>query len=164
MKEIRIEDLTLNPFTKIGKEAMLINAVDSNGNFNPMTASWGGLGVLWNKNVAFCFIRPQRYTDKFAKDGENVSLCFLGKEHKDVMRICGTKSGRDIDKVAECALTPVNDDGYVYFEESELVLFGKKLYCGKIEESAFFDNSLLSNYAQKDYHFVYVYEITKVLM
>ena len=52
-KEVDIKSLTFNPFTKIGSEWMLITAGDQSG-YNTMTASWGGLGVLWGKNVATC--------------------------------------------------------------------------------------------------------------
>ncbi len=55
-KEVDIKSLTFNPFTKIGSEWMLITAGDQSG-YNTMTASWGGLGVLWGKNVATCYIR-----------------------------------------------------------------------------------------------------------
>ena len=61
MKEINIEEFKFNPFTKIGKEWMLVTA-SNNGKVNSMTASWGGVGVLWNKNIAFIVLRPQRYT------------------------------------------------------------------------------------------------------
>lgn len=52
-KEVDIKSLNFNPFTKIGSEWMLITAGDESG-CNTMTASWGGLGVLWGKNVATC--------------------------------------------------------------------------------------------------------------
>ena len=48
-----------NAFDLIGKEWMLVTASNS-GKFNTMTASWGGIGWLWNKPVAFIFIRPER--------------------------------------------------------------------------------------------------------
>ncbi|MBQ1977736.1 MAG: flavin reductase family protein, partial [Ruminococcus sp.] len=74
-KEINIKDLKFSPFEKIGKEWMLITAGNKD-NFNTMTASWGGLGVLWNKDVAFTFIRPSRYTFEFTEREEFFSLCF----------------------------------------------------------------------------------------
>ena len=61
-KKIAVEDLMMNPFTKMGKEWMLITAGNETTGINTMTASWGGVGVLWNKNVATAYIRPQRYT------------------------------------------------------------------------------------------------------
>ena len=45
----------------IGKQWMLVTAGPAD-EFNTMTASWGGIGWLWNKPVAFVFIRPERYT------------------------------------------------------------------------------------------------------
>ena len=51
-KELNINDFYCNPFSKIGTEWMLISSGDSN-KFNTMTASWGGLGVMWGKNVSF---------------------------------------------------------------------------------------------------------------
>ena len=45
-KEINLTDLQFNPFTKIGSQWMLITAGNKDG-FNTMTASWGGMGVLW---------------------------------------------------------------------------------------------------------------------
>ena len=47
-------------FSLIGDRWMLVAATDKSGKTNAMTASWGGMGVLWGKKVAFVFIRPQR--------------------------------------------------------------------------------------------------------
>ena len=60
-KQVKIEDLQLNPWQTIGQDWLLVTAGDEQ-KANTMTASWGGLGVLWHENVAFVFIRPQRYT------------------------------------------------------------------------------------------------------
>ena len=60
-QKINIQDLSINPFQKIGKEWMLITAGDEK-KVNTMTASWGGMGVLWGQNVVTAYIRPQRYT------------------------------------------------------------------------------------------------------
>lgn len=60
-EKVDIHSLSFNPFDKVGKDWLLISAT-KNGKTNTMTASWGTLGHLWNKNVAIIFIRPQRYT------------------------------------------------------------------------------------------------------
>ena len=75
--------------------------------FNTMTASWGGTGVLWGKTVAFIFIRPERYTYEFIKKCDTLTLSFLGEENKAIHKVCGSKSGRDTDKIAETGLKPV---------------------------------------------------------
>ena len=61
MKEIKPEELQKNPFQMIGKEWLLVTA-EKEGKTNTMTASWGGVGIMWGKPVAYVFIRPQRYT------------------------------------------------------------------------------------------------------
>ena len=106
-KEVDIKSLNFNPFTKIGSEWMLITAGDESG-CNTMTASWGGLGVLWGKNVATCYIRPQRYTKKFVDANDTFTLSFYGPEYKQALSICGSKSGRDCDKVKEADLPRIS--------------------------------------------------------
>ena len=78
----------------IGKEWMLVTA-GTPDKFNTMTASWGGVGYLWNKAVAFVFIRPERYTHEFVENNERLTLAFLGNENREILNFCGTKSGRD---------------------------------------------------------------------
>ena len=53
LKEVKIEDLTFNPFTKIGKEWMLITAGNEEKH-NTMTASWGGVGIMWGNECSYC--------------------------------------------------------------------------------------------------------------
>lgn len=78
MRELNIEEINDNVFKKIGKEWMLVGA--KNGSkANAMTASWGGLGVMWGKNVAFVFIRQTRYTKGLVDASGKLSLSFLMK-------------------------------------------------------------------------------------
>ena len=76
MQELAIKDLTENFFEAIGKEWMLVTS-GSKEKFNTMTASWGGIGFLWNKAVAFIFIRPERYTYEFIEKNDMLTLSFL---------------------------------------------------------------------------------------
>ena len=78
-REIAIESLEFNPFTKIGKEWMLITAGDETKS-NTMTASWGGLGIMWSKNVATAYVRPQRYTKEFMDKADTFTLTFFKEE------------------------------------------------------------------------------------
>ena len=66
-----------------------------------MTVSWGGLGVIWGKNVTYIFVRESRYTKEFIDNGEFFSLSFLDKEYKEDLAYCGSTSGRDEDKWAK---------------------------------------------------------------
>ncbi|MEG1778344.1 MAG: flavin reductase family protein, partial [Angelakisella sp.] len=60
-RHISPEKLSENTFKLIGKDWMLVTA-EKDGRANTMTASWGGFGVMWGKNVVFTVIRPQRFT------------------------------------------------------------------------------------------------------
>ena len=159
------EEITQNPFTLIDKDWMLLTAAKPDGSFNTMTASWGGVGILWNKPVLYCFIRPQRYTHEFSEASERISATFFTEAYREALTLCGRKSGRELDKVKACGLTPVRSErGHVYFNEAKLVLNGKKLYTGKIDPAGFADPAIDKNYAKGDYHTVYVYEIEEVLV
>ena len=152
-----------NAFQLIGKQWMLITAEDAKQQrANAMTASWGGLGVLWNKNICVCFVRPQRHTCALLEEGDRYSIAFLGEEYRDALRLCGSKSGRDVDKLREAGLTSVTYDGVPVLLQAETVFICRKLYVDDLKKANFLDPSLLATYAAEDYHRVYVCEIEKV--
>ena len=93
MKKLEVKDLKENFFEAIGKEWMLVTA-GTKEKFNTMTASWGGIGWLWNKPVAFVFVRPERYTYEFIEKSDYLTLSFLGEANKKIHAVCGSKSGR----------------------------------------------------------------------
>ncbi len=157
--KINPEDLSDNIFKLIGKDWMLITA-GTPGAYNTMTASWGAAGVLWNKNVCFCFIRPGRHTRAFMEKNNMFTLSFFGEEYRAALNLCGTKSGRDSDKAKEAGITPVKSPaGAVYFSEARLVIECKKIYCQDIDPANFIEPAINSNYPKKDYHRMYVGEI-----
>lgn len=166
-KAITPEELE-NAFRLIGKDWMLITAKgkDENGKdaLNTMTASWGGMGVLWNKPVAFCFVRPQRYTHALIEQSDRFSLSFFSEEYRSALRLCGTKSGRDVDKFAATGLTPTILENTPCIKEARITLLCRKLYADALKAEAFLDPALLQNYKDGDFHTVYVAEIEKILV
>lgn len=163
MREISPYELTDNIFKTIGKDWTLVTS-GSKDSYNTMTASWGSVGIMWNKPCAFTFIRPQRYTFEFMEKNEYYTLSVYSDEYRDALKLCGTKSGRDIDKAAETGLTPVFDEKAPYFAQARLVLVCRKLYAQDLNEESIIDNSIKSNYSANDYHKMYVSEIVKVLV
>jgi len=149
-----------NAMERIGKDWMLIVAKDEKNGANAMTASWGCMGVLWNKNIAVCFIRPQRYTYGLVEKTDRLSLAFPNASYRSAMTVCGRKSGRDCDKLKEAGLTTEELDGVPVIREAELNLICRKLYVDDLKESCFLDRELLSHY-ENDYHRVYVCEIER---
>ncbi|MBQ3928574.1 MAG: flavin reductase [Clostridia bacterium] len=163
-KEIDIATLDGNFFTKIGKEWTLITA-GSKDKLNTMTASWGGVGVLWNKNVVFSFIRQSRYTLEFIDNNDYYTLSFFGGHKMEELIFCGRNSGRDVDKIKETGLIPVFDERAPFFEQAELVLICKKLYKQTMTSDSFIDKSLAEqNYSDNDWHEVFVGEIVKAVV
>ena len=149
-----------NAMESIGSKWMLITVDDKErGRANAMTASWGAMGVLWNKNICICFVRPQRHTYKLLKNESEFSIAFMGEEHRDALKLCGRESGREVDKLSECGLHVVRDAGIPVIKEAQTVLVCRKLYEDDIKENCFIDGTLLSNYVKGDYHRFYVCEI-----
>ena len=108
--EIHPKDLTENTFRMIGDDWMLITAMNSEtDSYNTMTASWGGFGILFHKPVAYLFIRPQRHTKQFVDHAERLTLSFFGSDCREALRLCGTKSGKDCDKIKMAGLSPFVD-------------------------------------------------------
>lgn len=161
--KINPKDISENVFKLIGTDWMLISAGNKD-EFNTMTASWGALGVLWNKPVAICFVRPQRYTFEFIDKSESFSLSFFGEQYREVLNICGAQSGRDIDKMEKTGLHPLFDsNGCIYYKEASLVLCCKKLYSDFIEPSEILDPRIHELYPINDYHKMYIGEIKDCL-
>ena len=162
-KQIRPGEIKDNAFSMISTVWMLITA-GIPGNYNTMTASWGGFGHLWHKDVCFIFIRPQRYTYRFIENNSVFTLSFFNEQYRDALKLCGTKSGKDIDKVAEAGLTPVKSpQGSIYFNEARLVIECRKIYFHDINPQFFLDQNIASNYTNRDYHRMYTGEILTVL-
>ncbi len=131
---------------------------------NAMTASWGGAGILWNKPVAFLFVRPQRHTYTLLQKEERFSLCFLPEAYRDALRICGTKSGRDGDKLAAAGLTQNYENSIPFVGESRLVVFCRRCYADDLKRDGFLDGALLSNYRAGDFHRMYIAEIEHIFV
>ena len=161
-KKISAEELSENIFKLIGKDWALITTQKPDGGYNTMTASWGGAGILWGKPVVFVFIRPQRYSHELIEQQESFTLSFLDDSYREQLMLCGKVSGRDEDKIEKCGFNVISTQNGGFIGEAKTAITCHKLYCGDILENGFIDKSLLSNYAAKDYHTMYIGEITEI--
>jgi flavin reductase (DIM6/NTAB) family NADH-FMN oxidoreductase RutF len=152
-----------NPFKLVAADWMLITAGPPQA-YNTMTGGWGGFGVLWSKNVCWCVIRPQRYTYQFMEKADTFTLSFFDDSYKPALELCGTKSGRDIDKAAAAGLTPIPGQlaGTTCFAEARMVIECRKIYFQDVDPAHFLDPSIDGNYPQRDYHRMYFGEIASV--
>lgn len=163
MKTITPNELNENVFKLIGSDWMLVTSGDAE-NYNTMTASWGGVGVLWNKNVCNVYVRPSRYTYEFIEKCESLTLSFFDENYRDALKFCGSHSGRDCDKVKECNLTPLAVGDCVAFSEAKLIIKCKVVYKQDMAEENFIDKALLANYKDGDFHRIYTCEIEEILI
>lgn len=163
-KEIDITELNENAVDLLKNQWALITAGDENG-YNTMTVSWGAIGELWNRDMLTAYIRPQRYTKEFLDREEYFSFSVYPEDMKSIHTVCGSKSGRDVDKAKECSLTPVFTENAPYFEEAKIVIICRKMAVGKFEPEQFKDEMIAElNYPQNDFHYIYYGAIEKVLI
>ena len=149
-RSVPYDSLSLNPFTKIGKEWALLTAGDENG-FNTMSVT--------------VYIRPQRYTKEFVDTRDTFTLSFYPAEKKDALSYLGKVSGRDEDKVKKVGFTPAFTNGNAYFEEAELVLVCRKMSRTPLRPEQFLDETVDGRwYPNKDYHEMYIAEVIDVLV
>lgn len=164
MKKIDPKSLNQNVFSLIGDQWMLITAGTAE-QCNTMTASWGGLGVIWGSPAATCYIRPQRYTKEFVDREEYFTLSFFDEVYRPQLALCGSKSGRDVDKGKECGFTVKTAEcGAPYFEEASLVLVCRKRFAQPMDPQCIPDDVKERWYPQQDYHTMYIGEIVEAMI
>lgn len=156
-------DFLTKPAYLIGKQWMLITAENASGETNTMTAAWGGLGWLWEKPVAYVFIRPERFTKEFVDEAQTFSLSFLDESHRRTLGYLGKVSGRDEDKIKKSGLVLAHEENTPYFAESEVVMFCRKLYRQRLTPESFIDKTIEpAHYAAQGYHDLYIVEVEKI--
>ena len=166
-KQISPEELNQNPFVAIGSEWMLI-AAENGGKSNAMTASWGGVGIMWGKPSAFVFIRQTRYTKEFVDAGDHFTLNFFGGNFKKELGYFGRVSGRDEDKIAKTGMNVSTVENVPVFDDATTVLVCRKMFTQKLDEAGFIDRKVLEqNYeigSSDSMHSIYIAEIEKILV
>ncbi len=167
-KEIKAQQLSENPFKLIGQDWTLITTKKED-KVNAMTASWGGVGVLWGQNVVFVFIRDSRYTKEFIDATDHFSLAFFdGDKERKNLGYFGTVSGRDEDKIAKVGYEVAMDGDTPYIKDAKTVLLCKKLARVPINKEEMLDSEIYPKWYtganQDDFHDMYVGAIEKILV
>lgn len=131
---------------------------------NTMTIGWCQMGRLWNTPVCTVYVRPERYTYEFMESHDYFTVSVLPADQKKTVTFCGTKSGRDTDKIRDCGLTLAYGAGDApYFEEAEWVLVCRKLYAQDMNAGAVMaQEKILPFYGEKGgWHRAYVGEVVE---
>lgn len=129
---------------------------------NTMTIAWGGINIVWNKPLFVAYVRYSRETyNLIEKTNEfTISVPFKGTMKKE-LGFCGTKSGRDVDKIKECNLatamgrkinTPILSDCELHYE-------CKVIYKQAMEPGNISPEVKERYYSDNNYHVIYYGEI-----
>ena len=161
-KRIAPDKIPGNIIKMLSEDWMLITA-GNDQQFNPMTASWGGLGNLYNKPVTFCFINPARYTYDIMDKGDTYTLTFYTETYREALNYCGHNSGKDKNKVKEAGLTPITTpSGSKAFSEAWMIIECRKMVSQTINIDGIADPELRKQWAGKAMHKMFIGEILNV--
>ena len=169
-KEIEVFEYAKEIIQAVQKGVLLTTKADDK--VNSMTISWGTLGIEWGKPIFTVFVREHRFTkEQLEKNPEFTINIPLGEFNKKILGICGTKSGRDLDKVKELDLTleTPNVISVPAIKELPLTLECKVIYKQEQDKNAITNEINMQCYPQnvdsdfhganKDYHTAYYGEI-----
>ena len=158
-----IDLIEFDPFTKIGNDWMLITAKHDD-KINAMTASWGGVGVLWGKNTTFIFVRDSRYTKELIDESDYFSLTFFDNSYKSAMKYFGMVSGRKEDKIKTANMNVNYYEEIPFIDEGNFLICCRKMSATPKLPEQFLDHEIEEKwYADGDLHTMYVGEILQIL-
>lgn len=158
------DDYQIKPFNAIGREWMLISAA-ANGRNNAMTASWGGLGVMWSVPVAFIVIRQTRFTKTLVDNSQGFALSFLDhQQYQQQLNYLGKTSGSTEDKMAGCGLTVADYQNIPYFTDAHDVIICHKLFRSTYKPEQFLADWIdPKEYPTHNYHDLYIGQVDAIL-
>lgn len=134
----------------------------SNGFVNTMTIGWGTLGVDWSRPVFIAYVRESRFTHQMLQENQEFTVNIpMGDVDRNILAVCGTKSGRDADKIASLGLHLTASDvvSVPGIREFPLTLECKVLYTQDQDLSGIPEDILARYYPDGDAHTVYYGQI-----
>lgn len=155
-----------------GVKAGVLLTTKAEDKVNTMTISWGTLGIEWNKPIFTVFVRENRFTkEQLDKNPQFTINIPVGEFNKKILGVCGTKSGRNVDKISELNLTleESNNISVPGIKELPLTLECRVIYKQEQDKNAIteenkkvcYPQDVDSSYhgANKDFHTAYYGEI-----
>lgn len=155
-------DLYTNKALEMLQKGAFLTTSDGKDHVNTMTISWGSIGHIWNKPVFMVMVRPSRYSFELIEQHCEFTVSLpLDDSLKKALSLCGTKSGRDVNKFEQANLTlhsskvvevPIIAECGLHYE--------CKIVHKQVMVPEFFNESYDGKwYEQKDYHTMYYGEI-----
>lgn len=133
-------------------------------NFNMMTISWGEMGTLWGKPVVSVFVRESRYTHEFMDKEDYFTLTFVNRMwYNEQLKLLGSKSGRDIDKMKETGFTVFERPHGISFTDVRMIIVCRKLFKQQLDMDAMPEEIRTKFYKNGDPHDMYIGEVVEIL-
>jgi len=142
---------------------LLLASYDGAGKANAMTIGWGSLGVIWGLPIWIVLVRPSRYTYQCVEH----SGCFTVNVPTEAMGMicatCGSRSGRDTDKFADCKITEVRSQRVLapIIEECPISYECQVIHSNDVLPKKLADELLSGPYVNGDFHRVYYGKILR---
>ena len=152
MRRIDPADLTIRPFHILDREWALLASGAARPNL--MTVSWGGLGTLWERPMVTVYVRPTRYTFSLLAERPEFTLNFMPPAARPALQLCGTRSGRDLDKWKAAGLTaePSETIAVPRVAGARLALECRVVASLDFDPQRFLDAKIEKLYPNRDYH------------
>lgn len=167
-KNVKIWDYAGKILEGIGKGALL--TVKADGKVNSMTIGWGTLGIEWGKPLCTVFVRESRFTKELLDKNPEFTLNIpMDEDCREILKLCGTKSGRNMDKIEALGLTLEESEAVSVpgIRELPLTLECKVIY-KQDQDPAAMNEDALSHYPKTpefpegDFHTAYYGQIVNV--
>ncbi|MDP1622464.1 MAG: flavin reductase [Bacteroidales bacterium] len=157
-KEVELFDVFHETLAKLAGDGILLVAGDPP---NPMTIGWATLGHIWNKTIMTVLVRPVRYTYNLMESTTDFSVCILPDRYRKELNICGTKSGRDINKIEDCKFDIAKCiKAESFFISESTIHFECRIVHKHLLDPATLEPGIIKRYyPQEDYHMVYYGEV-----
>lgn len=160
MMDIKFNELSKEMLQQLQKGAFL--TVKNGDKVNTMTIGWGSIGIMWNKPVLMVPVRYSRYTHTLINEAKDftVSIPLNGDMAKQIT-YCGTKTGKEIDKIKELGLTAVESKNVntPIIGECQLHFECKIVYKQPMDSNMIDDEIKNINYPNDNFHVLYYGEI-----
>lgn len=159
MQQVSVFDYA-NAIVQAIPKGVLLTTKDTK--VDSMVIGWGTLGVEWGKPMFVAYVRESRYTHaQLESTGEFTVNIPHGEADPKILKVCGTRSGRDVDKVKEAGLVLVEGQkvGVPGIRQFPLTL-ECKVVCKNVQAFESIDPKFRKNYPDGgDLHTAYYGEI-----
>lgn len=165
---MRLKKIAFDEILNVYKEVLpagVFLTTKNNGEVNTMTMGWGTAGFIWNQDILMAPVRKSRYTHKFLENSEYFTVSVpLDGQHKKELQYCGTKSGRDHDKIKERSLEleEVEECNVPVIKNNNLHFICKIKYKQDMLEENLDQDILEKKYPDRDMHTFYYGEVIAV--